>query len=74
MFLSLGSETFGQALLCLTHQEDSRAVVGDLEMEWNLFVGDPEMEWNLVVGDPKIEWNLIVGDFETEWNFNPEKN
>ena len=33
MFLSLGSELLARLLLCLTPQEDSRAVVGDLEME-----------------------------------------
>ena len=64
---------FARLLLCLTSPEDSRAVVGDLEMEWNLVVGDPEMEWNLVVGDPEMEWNLVVGDLEMEWNFNLEK-
>ena len=57
-----GVKLLARLLLCLTPQEDSRAVVGDLEMEWNLVVGDPEMEWN-----------LVVGDLEMEWNFNPEK-
>ena len=57
-----GVKPFARLLLCLTPPEDSRAVVGDLEMEWNLVVGDPEMEWN-----------LVVGDLEMEWNFNLEK-
>ena len=52
---------FARLLLCLTSPEDSRAVVGDLEMEWNLVVGDTEMEWNLVVGDTEMEWNWVVG-------------
>ena len=38
-----GVKLLARLLLCLTHQEDSRAIVGDLEMEWNLVVGVPKM-------------------------------
>ena len=57
VFLSLGSGTICQAPV-LHHPSRSLkwAVVGDLEMEWNLVVRDPEMEWNLVVGNPMSNW------------------
>ena len=39
-----GVKPLARLLLCLTPQEESRAVVGDIQMESNLVVGDTKME------------------------------
>ena len=39
----------------------TRAVVGDPQMEWNLFVRDLRTQWNLFVRDTKTKYNLALG-------------